>query len=796
MSHSNKAVIIGAGPIGLVTGWQLLENGWSVKIFEKNNIVGGMCRTWKWNEFLVDTGPHIFHTPDESLSKFWEEHFGDLFVKGEFWCKNVAGKNFNEYWDYPLSWESISKYPKDLKKVVLSELDALDTDKKAKAKNYTEYMESMVGPTLRKLFFKTYPEKIWGISTNEMTPDWAPKRIEFRNKTTPFYDKQWNAVGKYGTGCIYERIKEKIIELGGEVFLDYEVNKIITSGQKIESVIFSNGHEEKVKWNDKIISSLPLTLTARLLGYKSNLTFRGIKSVYLAYDVPEVLPKDIHWLYYGSNKIYFNRVTEPKKLTPFVAPKDKTYLTAEITFSKGDEIDLMDSELLIEKISDQIEKVGLIEKNKLWDASTNKESFVYPLLYTGYQQEKAKTQSSISKYQQLYSIGTGGDYNYADSQILFHKAFDTVAIICGKDSSYTQTIRKTPSVELNQIVTINGKRIGDGEKAFIIAEAGLNHNGSLKLAKELIDEAKKSNCDAVKFQTFKQNSRVSSKVKSVKYAETITGLEETLDQMFNRLAMPFEDQKELFNYANKVGIEFFSTPFDFDSVDFLEKLGVSLYKISSFDLVNLPLIRYVARTGKPIIISTGMSTLGQIEEAVGVVMEEGNKNLILLHCNSSYPAAPHEMNLKVINNLQRLFKIPVGLSDHTFGLFVSHTALVMGANVIERHFTLDRTFEGPDHILSSEPGEFAELISIAKIIPQIMGDGIKRIQPNEYDTINTQRKSLYSACAIDKGQVITKDMIAIKGPGGGLLPRYLDIVIGRKARKKILKDYPINWDNI
>jgi sialic acid synthase SpsE/protoporphyrinogen oxidase len=793
---NKKAIILGAGPIGLVTAWKLLENGYSVIIFEKNSLVGGMCRTWKWQDFLVDTGPHIFHTPDKKLSEFWEDNFSDLFIKGEFWCKNVRGDNFDEYWDYPLSWESISKYPKDLKKVVLSEIDKLDPDKKAKAKNYTEYMESEVGPTLRKLFFKTYPEKIWGISTDEMTPDWAPKRIEFRNKITPFYDKQWNAVGKYGTGCIYERIKEKIIDLGGEFFLDYEVNKIITSSQKIESIKFSNGHEEKIKLNDKVISSLPITLTARLLGYKSSLTFRGIRSVYLAYDVPEILPEDIHWLYYGSNKIHFNRVTEPKKLSSYVAPKDKTYLTAEITFSKGDEIDLMDSELLIEKISDQIEEVGLIKKNKLWDASTNKESFVYPLLYAGYQQERAKTQSSISKYQQLYSIGTGGDYNYADSQILFHKAFDTVAIICGKDSSYTETIRKISPVELNQTVLINDKKIGRGEKAYIIAEAGLNHNGSLKLAKELVDAAKKTNCDAVKFQTFKKNSRISSKVKAVKYAETITGLQETLDEMFNRLAMSFDDQKELFDYAHKVGIEIFSTPFDFDSVDYLENIGVSMYKIASFDLVNLPLIKYVAKTGKPIIISTGMSTLGQIEEAVGAVKEEGNKNLILLHCNSSYPAAPHEMNLKVINNLQQLFKIPVGLSDHTFGLFVTHTALVMGANVIERHFTLDRTFEGPDHILSSEPDEFTELVSIAKTIPQIMGDGIKRIQPNEYETINTQRKSLYANCNIEEGQVITREMIAIKGPGGGLLPKYLDIVIGREARSDIEKDYPITWEVI
>ena len=796
MSRKNKAYVLGAGPVGLVTAWKLLENGWDVEIFEKNKIVGGMCRTWKWDEFLVDTGPHIFHTPDKNLSEFWEKEFSDLFIKGDFWCKNVSGKSFENYWDYPLSWESISRYPKELKTKILKELDSLDLEKKAKAKNYSEYIEGEVGPTLTDMFFKTYPEKVWGISTDDMTPDWAPKRIEFRNKVSPFYDKQWNAVGKYGTGCIYERIRDIIISLGGKFYFEKEVRKFDFNHNTISKINFSNQSDISVSKDDVIISSLPITLTARLLGYSSNLTFRGIRSVFLAYNKPELLPKDIHWLYYGSNEIDFNRVTEPKKLSKFVSPEDKTYLTAEITFSKDDDIDLMDSDKLISKIASQIEKVGIASKDDFIKGSTNKESFVYPLLYSGYQEELAKVKSSISKFQQLYSIGTGGDYNYADSQILFHKAFDTVSIICNKDSSYTQTIRELPSVELNEEVNIKGKKIGVENKAFIIAEAGLNHNGSLKLAMELVDKAKEVNCDAIKFQTFKRDSRISSEVKSVKYAETVTGIEESLDEMFNRLSMPFAEQKELFKYANDQGIEIFSTPFDFESVDFLETLNVNLYKIASMDLVNLPLIKYVASTQKPIIISTGMSNLGQIEDAVEAVRKTGNKNLILLHCNSSYPAAPEEMNLKEISSLQSAFNIPVGLSDHTFGLFVSQTAICLGANVIERHFTLDRTFEGPDHILSSEPNEMSDLVLMSEKIPQILGNGVKRIQPNEYDTINTQRKSLYASHDIKKGEVISEKMISIKGPGGGLLPRYIDIVVGRVARQDIKKDFPITWNLI
>lgn len=795
-STIKKAIILGAGPIGLVTAWKLLDNGWSVDIYEKAEIVGGMCRTWEWDEFLVDTGPHIFHTPDTELAKFWEEEFGDLFVKGEFWCKNIQGDDFNEYWDYPLSWESISRYPKKLKQKILKELDSLNFEDKARANSYKEYMEAQVGDTLYKKFFKKYPEKIWGISTDDMRPDWAPKRIEFREKVTPFYHNQWNAVGKFGTGCIFNRIRDKIIELGGQFHFNKNVTNINTENRFLKNIVFDDGEFVSVEQNDVIISSLPMPFLSFLLGFKSDLKFRGIKSVYLAYKLEVILPEGIHWLYYDSEKVFFNRVTEPKKLSNYVAPKDKTYLVAEITYSKGDSIDLMTKDELTRKVAEQIEMVGLAKFKDFISSDTNSEPFVYPVQQIGYQEQVASCQATISKYQQLYSLGTGGEFNYADSQILFHKAFDTVGIICGKDSSYSQVIRKVPQVSLNQTVKIKNNEIGTGFKPYIIAEAGLNHNGSLLIAKQLIDAAINTGCDAIKFQTFKASKRISRKVKSVKYAETIIGIEETLYDMFDRLEMSYEEQKELFSYAKEKEIELFSTPFDFESVDFLESLGVCVYKIASMDLVNLPLIEYVAKCGKPMILSCGMSTLGQIEDAIEVVVNTGNPNLMLLHCNSSYPAAPEEMNLNAINTLKKCFNVPVGLSDHTIGLYVSHTALAIGANLIERHFTLDRTMEGPDHILSSEPEEFSRLVQMSKEIPTILGDGIKRIKPNEYNTLNMQRKSLYAACDIKKGEYFTNDNLSVKGPGGGLLPKYLNIVVGRIAVKDIEEDHPITWGEI
>ncbi len=796
-SAQKRAVILGAGPVGLVSAWQLAEQGWAVEIFEKQDRVGGMCRTWKWRNFLVDTGPHIYHTPDTQLAQFWEEHFGDLFVKGEFWCKNVRGEHFDEYWDYPLSWESIGKYPQELKETILQELDERSGYDKARARNYTEYMDALVGPTLRKMFFETYPKKVWGITTDEMTPDWAPKRMEFRQNVTPFYHNQWNAVGKYGTGCIYERIAQKIRALGGTIHLNTEVRKICADGKTLTAIEFAGDRAPLVLTpDDVVISSLPITLTARFFGHQSKLSFRGICAIYLAYKKKEILPEGVHWLYYGADDIDFNRITESKKLAPNVAPEDETFLTIEVTYSRGDDIDTMDPEVLAKRIAQQVERVGLAREDEVIDWSINKEPFVYPLQYAGYQDELVKTRAVVSQFSNLYSIGTGGDYNYADSQILFHKAFDTVAILCDKDASYTQVIREQRHVELNETMEIGDRRIGEGERPFIIAEAGMNHNGSIELAKELVDAAARAGVDAVKFQTFRAANRISQKVKGVRYAETVIGLEETLYEMFDRLAMSPEMHKELFAYARAQGIEIFSTPFDEISVRLLEELGVPMYKIASMDLVNLPLIRTVARTGKPMILSTGMSTMGQIEEALDAVRAQGNPNAALLHCNSSYPAAPNEMNLRAIQTMRTAFRVPTGLSDHTLGLSASHTALALGANIIERHFTLDRTLEGPDHILSSEPDEMAELVGLARTIPAMLGDGVKRIQPNEYQTLNQQRKSIYAARNIKVGETIDADAITVKGPGGGLLPRYVEMVIGRPARQDIEADYPITWDNV
>ena len=792
----NKIIIFGAGPIGIITGWLLSKKNWSVDIYEKNPVVGGMCRSWKWNDFTLDTGPHIFHTPDKKMWNFWNKNFGNLLVNGKYWAKNTYDDNFEDFYDYPLSVESLKNFPKDLKIKILGELKDLKGSEKSFTKNFDEHVQSQVGETLTKMFFKNYPEKIWGIETKKMTSDWAPKRIKFRKKILPFFHGEHTAVGKYGTGCIYEHFKKEIIKNGGSINLNSTIVGFKKKDYKITGLKFLNKKTKNISEDSIILSSLPITLTAKLLGYKSDLKFRGVRTVYIEIKKKYALPKKCHWIYYSSKDIIFNRISEHKKMTRFVAPNNKTYLSAEISYSKNDKIDKITFEQMKKIIISDLIKVGLVQKKDIGKICENKEDFVYPVQFTNYKRSLSKVNAKISKYDQIYSLGTGGEFNYADSQILFHKSLDLVNNLCNKESMKYQVTKPHNYVELNQMVKLGKAYVGQNKPVYIIAEAGLNHNGSLDIAKKLILEAKKSGCNAVKLQNFEADSRVSKKVKSANYSEEADGLQENIHEMFKRLSLSFDQTKELFNFAKKNKMEIFSTPFDEKQIDMLEKLNVKFYKIASVDLVNIPLLEKVSKTNKPVILSTGMSNLSNVEDAVEIFKKNGNKNLILLHCLSSYPANENEINLRAINTLKKSFNVPVGLSDHYPGIEISLMAIGLGANIIERHFTLDKKLEGPDHILSSEPHEMKKLVEISKNSLDILGDGIKRIQPSEYTVINSQRKSIYTKKNIKKGQKITKNHITIKGPGGGILPKHLELILNRKAKFNMAKDYPITWDMI
>ena len=794
----NKVFIIGAGPSGLISAYEFLKKGIEVEIFEQSEYVGGMCRTWKEGDYLLDTGPHIYHTPDKDLEDYWKDIFGDLLVAGEFWSKNVINGDVNNLVDYPLSWEAINNFEEPLKSKVLKELSNIDQDKSKGAKNFDEYVENLVGRTLTDRFFKKYPLKVWGRTTKELTADWAPKRIEIREKITPFYTGQYAAVGLYGTGCVYERIAEKIIELGGKIHMNSYVSKLFHKSGVITG-FKANQKNIQINPNEVLISTMPITILGKAFNIDTSLKFRGIASVYIGVKSDEIIwPEGVHWLYFDHEEFLFNRVTNSTKLSKEVSPEGYTLLTIESTFSENDELDKYSKKELEDVILEQMKKSGILKESSDIFISSNKEKYVYPLQDKNYQVDLARLLAEIGKYSNLYSIGTGGDFNYADSQVLFFKGFDLVNELTADDKKINQIIKTNVFNGFKKDVNLGGFLVGNNHVPVVIGEIGLNHNGNFELAKELIDKAFDCGLKFVKLQKYKSgNSRVSNKVKSANYIEKITDQEETLAQMFDKFTLSKAQEIEIFKYARDKKLIIFSTPFDIDSAKELESdFDVDCYKIASVDLVNLPLIKEVASYGKPLILSCGMAKLGDIEDALSTIAETGNNQVILLHCNSSYPAPIEDMNLNVIKTLKRTFNVPAGLSDHTTGLLASTISFSIGANIIERHFTLDRFMEGPDHILSSEPKEMKELVELSKTIPIALGDGVKRVQPGEYLNMNLQRKGLYANKDLRIGEVVSLDDISVKGPGGGILPKYLDIIIGRKLRENILKDHPITWKTI
>ncbi len=792
-----KAFVIGAGMSGLSSALRMAELGLDVTLFEKDGVVGGMAGSFAWGEFPhMDHGPHIFHTPDERQAKIWDTEYGDLFYKNEFWGKNVKGERFDEYYDYPLSLESLKSFPAKLRTQVLEEIGKLDETRKAEAKSYREYVLELVGPTLTEMFFIRYPEKLWGVSVDDMTPNWAPKRVNFRRAKGHFHAGQWSAVGKYGAGRVLERMAEKFTAVGGTLRLNTALTGIEKKDNIITSLVF--GKEKIVVGpNDHVVSTMPLPVLGELLGVHNKLKYRGAKLIFIAAKKSQAIKGKPSFLYYDDPNIIFHRVSEQKKFCPVGFPKNKTVLTVEVAFTLGDERDKTSEKAFIERVTKDLIKVGLLKKGEACDGKMVSLPYVYPLMVKGVEDELAQVRSKIAAFKQLHLIGTGGDYHYADLQILAVKGRDLGERLAGKNELESKELRKDIQTHsFNTEVQLGAHTVKYGAPAFIIAEVGLNHNGSVVLAKKLIDAAKEAGASAVKFQSYRAESRLSKKVKENRYAEELVDTEESTFKMLKRLEFGLKEHKELFAYARKVGIPIFSTPFDIENVELLESLGTPFYKIASMDVVNLPLIKRVALTGKPIIMSTGMSTLSQIDDAVGTVRGAGNKNLVLLQCVSSYPAAAEDMNLRAMKTLHKTFGVPAGFSDHAIGLTASVVALSLGAVVIERHFTLDRFMEGPDHILSSDPKELKELVRLSRTIPLIKGKGQKIIVGSEVETINKFKKGLYAKVNIKKGQKITTEMLTIKGPGGAILPKFMDMVVGKTAHEAISADYPILWDHV
>lgn len=322
----------------------------------------------------------------------------------------------------------------------------------------------------------------------------------------------------------------------------------------------------------------------------------------------------------------------------------------------------------------------------------------------------------------------------------------------------------------------------------IIAEAGVNHNGSMELAKQMVVAAKEAGADYVKFQTFIPKNLVSRFAEKAEYQKKTTGEADSQLQMLEKLALTQGDFVELQSYCKEVGIGFISTPFDLESIDFLNTLDMDFWKLPSGEVTNLPYLEKIAQTGKKIIMSTGMCEMNEISDAIRVLEKNGAGEISVLHCNTEYPTPFSDVNLLAMHEMAEVLQKPVGYSDHTVGIEVPVAAVALGATVIEKHFTLDKTMEGPDHAASLEPAELAEMVKSIRNIELARGDGKKCCSMSEKKNLHIVRKSIVAKTEIKEGEIFTEKNLTVKRPGNGINPMKWHVVIGRRANR----DYNID----
>lgn len=347
---------------------------------------------------------------------------------------------------------------------------------------------------------------------------------------------------------------------------------------------------------------------------------------------------------------------------------------------------------------------------------------------------------------------------------------------------------------MQKVIHLAGRTVGPAQPCFVIAEAGVNHNGDLALALELVEIAARAGADAVKFQTFDAARLVTSDAPKAEYQAKTTGTDESQYEMLRRLELSLDDHRALIERCEQRGVLFLSTPFDEESADMLDALNVSAFKTPSGELTNLPYLQHVARKGKPMIVSTGMATLGEVEEAIDAIAEGQGDQVVLLHCVSNYPADPATVNLRAMETLSRAFGVPAGYSDHTNGLEIAFASVALGASVIEKHFTIDRTMPGPDHPASLEPDELASLVRGIRSIESALGDGRKFPSPQELDTARVARKSLVLARDIAPDKPITNEDLVVKRPGTGITPKHRQRIVGRTVRFALRAGTVLTWD--
>ncbi len=770
--------IIGAGPAGISIAYYFHKAGYKkINIYEKTNNIGGLARSWNHEGFILDTGPHIYHTNDKEIANDWLGIGSNLFTKGKFNSCNIISKYPENLFHYPLSFETLednldSKIIYKIKK----EIELISkSDSSKSAKNFKEFMEGKVGILLTKMFFNDYPKKVWGIETDEMLADWAPQRIELRKNNEPFYKKLFVAVGKMGTGHLYEEIINLMSkENNFNFYKKKNLTDVIYKDNLITNLIFNDSENIKIKEGDQVFSTIPANNFAKFFNMDLSLKFRGVRSQYLFFKNEKILPRDYNWAYCSDKNISFNRITEPSSMTDKVSRKGYSHICVETTFLSGKQINFKNS---FEEVLNWLKShKSFNSEGHIPELNTeNYENYVYPIQDKDFRSSLGKYNSLISKFKNLSVIGTGGEFHYSDMQIIFRKSKTLVQSFLKKETSgksiyipLIKNLENNNQSQANLKETSKRSLLHKLSKVNIplIAEIGINHNGDMKLAKEMMYAAKNSGANFAKFQLYKSNTRIEKNKLTEFLHETADGTEMSLNDIFDRSMLNNNDCLDLLRYGELIELPVFFTAFDQESAEYLNSINQKLVKVASMDANNIPLHKKINDLDfKTIIISSGMTTFSELQKTLSIYQK--NQEILLMSCRSSYPVRLEDVDLGEIAFLKEKTSCHIGYSDHSEGNLISLLSVASGASFIERHFTTDKSLPGPDNKISIDIHETKELTQLLDQVASSLNKKRKIIHSSEQSTFSMQKKSLRFSKNANKGDIIHMDDLDFIAPPSG-----------------------------
>ena len=769
--------ILGAGPAGLSLAYYLKDSNFRIHVYEKASIPGGMARSWSWDNFIVDTGPHILHTPVSDIWEDWFSIIGDDLVERDFFSANLKRKSDADFFfDYPLNVNQVlssNYWSIGERRSIDSQIQkASQTEQLAKATSFAEYVEALVGVDLANEFFTIYPEKVWGIPTTEMLPDWAPKRVRVVQEREPFFGDQYSGVCAKGTGYLFKKIVEILKAKGHSVYFDSSISGLQKISNKIVGISVNSSQEIHVAESDVVVSTLPVSVTSGLLGLPFKMPFRGIASTYISFEgIKNVIPDPYHWLYFSDQDISFNRITEPTKLAPQLSllDEDRTYIICETTFNTLDYLNgSLNTDIFCRDVLAGLQKTFL-GKYVPSSVASNIEPYVYPLQTHGNKLLYKQAEAFLGSFANLEFLGTSANYAYNDLQVIFQQAKELSKDLIDDMTGFSSLSRSSFARRNCRVSEPNYLELPSAVQPRIIAEIGINHNGSNELLYELIDKSFES-ADLIKLQLFDSTMRIGHNVREINHVESAQDIEENILELLHRCELSPDTTFKALEYIASAGKSAMCTPFDISSLKLLLQWGITNIKISSMDLNNIVLHHYLCQYDKPLnlYISTGMSSLDEVK-IVASMYSNTFHNVTFMLCNSSYPTPEPDLNLLGLSNILDL-GFAAGYSDHTIGLDACLHASILGATCLEVHFTDNKYQTGPDQLLSKNEADLRTLKNLLAKQVTLLGRPVLGYSPSEYPTWRTQKKSLYARTDLPVGSRLTLDNTFLSSPPLGISP--------------------------